>query len=331
MSILDWDIAGILDMGVRAETNALLGKEITIASLLKEGYEAVFLALGGWDSRLSRGAGSRLESPIPGTFLMLDVLRPNVGDQETDTSPRQVVVFGSGASVVQTVEKYKNKGAECITVLVGEAPSDSPFNDSDLKQLEAFSAAVVFEGGISRLFGENNTLLGIEYTNLGTHEKTTIPADELVFSAGRFPELIFQRVENEDDNETSPSDSLKWEGIEPYKRPDLKNQAGLFSNGDVFTDYSAAIKAIGAGRRAAASIHGVLYGITPELSDDVLTPESCIQNVTRLESVKEKPRMIMPLSDSIGAGKTEMGFSEKEAKAEASRCLSCGLICYEKS
>ena len=55
-SILTWDIDGILEMGVEARTGQMLGRDVTVAGLLNDGYEAVLLASGGWDSRLARGA-----------------------------------------------------------------------------------------------------------------------------------------------------------------------------------------------------------------------------------------------------------------------------------
>ena len=56
---------------------------------------------------------------------------------------------------------------------------------------------------------------------------------------------------------------LAWEGILPYKQPWYRDQSGLYAEGDAIADFSAAIKAIGAGRRAAASIHQVMNGIPP--------------------------------------------------------------------
>ena len=54
--VLDWDIDGILELGVEAQTGKTLGKDFTVASLLQEGYETVLIATGGWDAMLMRGA-----------------------------------------------------------------------------------------------------------------------------------------------------------------------------------------------------------------------------------------------------------------------------------
>ena len=114
----------------------------------------------------------------------------------------------------------------------------------------------------------------------------------------------------------------------------MKNETGLFAQGDVLTDYSAAIKAIGAGRRGAVSIHQVMYNIPVALPENVLTPKSVIQDVDRVENIKPFMRQIMPLCNStteLVCSEIEKGFNEDMARKEASRCLQCGLICYEKS
>ncbi len=64
--ILDWDIEGILEMGVTAETGKVMGKDFTVDSLLRQDVDAVFLAAGGWDSRMARVIQRRkLNLPFP--------------------------------------------------------------------------------------------------------------------------------------------------------------------------------------------------------------------------------------------------------------------------
>ena len=82
-----------------------------------------------------------------------------------------------------------------------------------------------------------------------------------------------------------------------------------------------------------ASIHQLMYGIEPELSDNVLQPDSKIQNIHKLtaDDVKSSSRTIMPLRSEKQAGdekELETGFDENMARREAGRCLRCGLICY---
>ena len=104
---------------------------------------------------------------------------------------------------------------------------------------------------------------------------------------------------------------------------------GLLAQGDVLSDFSGAIRAIGAGRRAAAAIHQSMYGLPLTLPDNVLTPISVIQNADAVQEVRADPRRIMPLCNQPDCAELEAGLAETMAKEEARRCLQCGLICYQ--
>ena len=160
----------------------------------------------------------------------------------------------------------------------------------------------------------------------------------MLISAGRYPELIFasNQTESEEGEEVEadkPQGPIQWVGVERYKSPTGTPTSGLLSDSDTLSDFSAAIKAIGAGRRGAASMHQLMYDIDPATQPvHVLTPSSTIQNVDEVERVASSARNIMPLSSpqGIAAGaELEQGFGEEAALAEAQRCLQCGLICYE--
>ena len=337
--ILDWDIEGILEMGVKAETGKVMGKDFTLGSLIQEGFDAVFMASGGWDSRLARGAAADFESPIPGTCMLVDLIRFGTQQLQDFSIGTDVVIAGGGRLALDAVKVCKDLGAETITVLFREKWEDSPVTDADLEKLGLADLKVIYRAAINRLAGEADRLEQVEYIEADTLKKTVIPAQTLVLASGRFPELIFVRPKLEsaeieqDAGAESPSDlSLNWEGIQVYKQPAFKEEIGLFAEGDVLADYSAAIKAIGAGRRAAACVHQIMHGLSPTLTENVITPNSVLQNVYQLENVQASQRQIMPIcsgKELAVCGEIEKGFSPDMAKKEASRCLQCGLICYE--
>lgn len=325
--ILSQDIDSIVDMGVTVQTESMLGRDFSIADLLEEGFESVFLAAGGWDSRLIRGTTER---PIPGTFLLLDLIKA-----ESDFScGADAVILGGGTLALEAARICRKRGAKTITLLFRENPENSPLTDEDIDTLGDDHIHVIFNAATLRILGQGNSLSGLAYVDNGSPEEKIIPADTLVFSSGRFPELVFKKFEPEPAADIDNPPSIQWEGVLPYKKPDQRNETGLFSAGDVLSDYSAAIKAIAAGRRAAASIHRIMYGIPPDLPENVVTPETVLQNVDHVECVNACPRQIMPIAQlkDIEAGKDlEIGFTEETARAEASRCLQCGLICYERT
>ncbi|MDJ0818696.1 MAG: FAD-dependent oxidoreductase [Desulfobacterales bacterium] len=333
--ILDWDIDGILDMGVKAETGKVFGKDITLSSLLEEGFEAVFLAVGGWDSRMARDAVQEIESPVPGTYMMVDLLKLAEGTDAFLGQP-DVAIYGGGKLALEAAKICRSAGARNITILIRDDQKQSQITDEDVSDAGITGLEIKYHVGIQRLFGEADNLNKLEYVDNQTRVSTTIPVQNLIIATGRFPELIFVKQalsedEAQDANQSS-SDSLDWEAFAPYKRPAYKDEVGLFAEGDVLADYSAAIKAIGAGRRAAVTIQQILYGIGPTLTETVITPESAIQDVDHVVDVAASQRRIMPIcsgKELAVCGEIEKGFSDEMAQAEASRCLQCGLICYD--
>ena len=340
---LNWDIDGILEMGVKTETSKALGKDITVDTLLNQGFNAVFVASGGWDSRLTRGAVDQIEKPIPGTFMLVDLIRFGDTNPEALSCGKDVVISGGGKLALQAAEICQNLGAESITVLFREDWENSPVTDEDVKNCGVEGVNIVYSSAITRLSGEKDRLNEIEFTDSKTHEKTAVAANTLVIASGRFPELVFIAAEPEAALPENPAEPVAdavvdtipgWVAISPYKQPMLKGEVGLFADGDALADYSAAIKAIGAGRRAAASIHLLMSGVDPALADEVITPQSSIQDVDHVEDVAASQRQIMPIcsgTELAVCGEIERGFSEDAARTEASRCLQCGLICYERT
>ena len=331
--ILEWDIDGILEMGVKAETGQVLGKDLTVDTLLRQDVDAVFLAAGGWDSRMARGVITEIESPIPGTYMMVDLLNPSVKGSETISFASHVVILEGGKLALETAGMCKNAGAEKITIVYREDLPNSPITDADVKELGIEGLDIVYNAGLHWLRGEEDRLIELDIIDTQTRAISTIPAQSLIIASGRFPELIFVENKPAGSEAGQASDQpLRWEAFAPYKQPAFKDEVGLFAEGDVLADYSAAIKAIGAGRRAAASIQQILYGLDPSVTENVITPQSLIQDVDQVENVAACQREIMPICSGrelAVCGEIERGFSKEAAQAEASRCLQCGLICYE--
>ena len=336
MEVLDWDIKGILDMGVDAKTRKVMGRDITVDSLLTDGFGAVFTASGGWDSRTMRQTGPTAEQPLPDITLLLDVLNSGRDEQPKIECKNNVVIEGGGRLAFDAARICLNSGAKNLTIVFRETRDQIPVDDNDIKTLEKEGVKTIFNVGINRLMGEGNHLTELEYMEIDTDSRQVIPAQTLIVAAGRFPELVFTKRKEEEPTEPDAdlAGALRWEAVEPYKKFPQTNQTGLFAQGDAITDYSAAVKAIGAGRRGAASIHSLMYGISLYLPENTVNPQAVIQNIDHIENVAPLTRRIMPLANAVelaAGNELEKGFSEETARREADRCLQCGLICYKQS
>ncbi|MDM8549391.1 FAD-dependent oxidoreductase, partial [Desulfobacterales bacterium HSG2] len=349
--ILDWDIEGVLEMGVTAQTEKMLGKDFTVNSLLEQGFETVLLASGGWDSRLTRGTDI-IEQPIPGTFLLLDLILADSERHNKIYCEAEVVIAGGESLALDAAKICNDLGVENITILFRETRDESPVEAADIEAIQKEGVNVIFDAGINRIFGEDDRLTELEYMEFGSGSTTTISVKTLFVASGRFPELIFTKQTSEADesdeaagsdkagsdkapeSDKAPKGPILWEAVSPCKQPAYSDEAGLLAEGDALTDYSAAIKAIAAGRRAAASMHQIMYGIPLKHPETVIKSDSVLQNVDHLEDVLPVARQIMPLGsaqETAVGGDLEKGFAEETAQAEAARCLQCGLICYERT
>jgi NADPH-dependent glutamate synthase beta subunit-like oxidoreductase/NAD-dependent dihydropyrimidine dehydrogenase PreA subunit len=331
MDLLDWDIQGIQDLGVTFKTGVSAGTDITIPQLLAgEGFDAVFIATGGWDSRMARNEGDNPTPLFPGAHLLIDLVRSGQNENITVSCGRHAVITGGGKFLVKAVTTLLEKGVETVTV-VSRKPEDDP--DVDLTNLDAEAAqavTVVYNTGITKVRGQEENLTGVEAVDLLSGEKREIAADTLIIGAGRFPELVFVPVKETDETGEmiAGAAALAWEGRELPKKPDVPPQTGLLSKQDVISEYPSAVAAINGGRKAAAAVHHFMYGLEFQDPELMITQHSRIQNVTQIRQVETTPKTAWDdLAQPMAAA---TGFSEAKARQEANRCLQCGLICYEK-
>jgi formate dehydrogenase beta subunit len=256
--------------------------------------------------------------------LLIDIMKAGHENYPDVRLNGRAIVIGGPNLTSGMIQRCKDLGAREVTVLLRQEASGT-LDGKDVR----------FNAGVTRLFGEGDSLVSVELTHLDSGETEIVDAAHVIFASGRVPELIFAPVREDDaetTNERQTDDSaLPWQAVPPYKQPSRSHETGLMADGDVLTDFSAAIKAIASGRRAAASIHKSIYGISLDVPVNVVTPETPVQNVDRVFHVPTASRRIMPLAtaEEVGLGhELEMGFDASAAKAEADRCLQCGLICY---
>ncbi|MCG8686637.1 MAG: 4Fe-4S dicluster domain-containing protein [Desulfobacterales bacterium] len=339
MDVLDWDVQGIADLGVELKTSQKAGEDFTIPGLLKEGYDAVFTATGGWDSRLANNDVGTAANVFPGTWLLIDLLRSKEDASIKVDSGDTVVIAGGGIRLPDAVEILKANGAKRILVISRKDPKDSSFDKIGIDSLAEAGATILYNTGITRITGEEDQLTGIEYIELDTGVKHVIDTNTLIIGSGRFPELAFVPVktdeENEEETEQVDSDSampLIWEGVELQKKPESNRELGLLSRQDVISEYPSAVAAINGGRRAATLMHHLMYDIELQDTDTMIAEHSVVQDVRSLNQVVPSARNILEITPPGKERKERFstGFSTDTAAQEANRCLRCGLVCYEK-
>jgi NADPH-dependent glutamate synthase beta subunit-like oxidoreductase/Na+-translocating ferredoxin:NAD+ oxidoreductase RNF subunit RnfB len=337
--ILDWEIQGILDLGVEAKTNMAMGRDFSLADLQEQGFEAFFLGVGCWASRDMRVEGEDLTGVLPGSNMLID--RGNL--KETPVGDR-VVIIGGGNTAMDCARTCWRLGAKEVTVLYRRSRAEMPANDIEVEEAEHEGVKFHFLAAPTRLIGENGKLGALEFIKMELGEpdasgrrrpvpiegsEEVIECDNVIAAIGQFPDLAFL----EKDSQANQIELTRWSTIQTDDQVMNTNLPGVFSAGDVVLGAATVVEAIGTGRRAARAIHYYLSG------EDMNAPDNWVQDrsqvLTRDQIPQAAPggsRAKMPelsvAERALSFNEVELGLAQEEALKEAQRCLQCGLICY---
>jgi formate dehydrogenase major subunit len=157
-----------------------------------------------------------------------------------------------------------------------------------------------------------------------------IPGSEFVVEATCVIAAIGQAVECAPD-EAPGLDLSKW-GIAVDVKTLATNLPGVFAGGDAVTGPDVAVRAVAAGKLAAASLDQYLTGRkvigAPEAVNVVLGKLDEDELAEMLRDIEEAPRAKMPHLPMEKRRSTfdevELGFAPADAVRESKRCLGCG-------
>jgi formate dehydrogenase beta subunit len=339
--ILDWEIEGILELGVEANCEKALGKDFTIQSLKDDGFEAIFLGIGAWGARNMRLEGEDLNGVISGTDMLIE----RGLDKETPVGDK-VVIIGGGNTAMDCARTCWRLGSKEVTVLYRRSRSEMPANDIEVFESEMEGVKFKFLAAPTKLIGdENGKLTHMEYLTMELGEpdasgrrrpvpiegsETLMEVDNVIAAIGQFP-LLDSLDEDEVGKEIGRT---RWNSILTDDLAMTTNVPGVFAAGDGVLGAATVVEAIGTGRRAARSIHKFLSD-----EEDLSAPANEVLDWRKVRTRSEIPgamkggeRAKMPdIHVPERAGnfvEVELGLPEEEAVREANRCLQCGLICY---
>ncbi len=340
-NIIEYEIDGILDAGVRAVTGQRLGTDFTVDSLLKEGYAGVVIATGGWDTHMAFQSPDRLTETLPGVHLLLDFIMSRKAGR-TQVTGKRIMILGGGRAGLNAALDCLKGGAEETHMLLRSTREQAPFSEEERENAEAQGVRFHFESALTKMVGRGTSLTHVEVSGLanqGEDSGEILAVDMLLTGTGRFPELIYvpqAPVDGEDGEEPeSPPEAMIWETLVPYSSPSAEQDKGLFRPGEAASDYRAVVEAIGAGRRAATSLQRFLNGEPVSPPPHMIRKFTQVLNLVQIEPVPQIPRAIVPerpQEEQITDPSAEIALtlSVDQAVTEAKRCLQCGLICYRR-
>lgn len=346
--VLQWEIDGILALGVEAKTNVRLGRDFTIDSLVAAGYDAVFLGIGAWKDYKLNVEGEDLQGCYTGIDFLTRFARHQQGDSaDKPFVGRRCAVIGGGNTAIDCVRTLVRLGADEVAIVYRRTRKEMPANEVEIVAAEHEGVKFHFLAAPTKVIGDaEGRVVQLEYLTMKLGEpdasgrrrpvpvegsETRLDIDMLVTAIGQGPDVDFTH----EGRRIAELNVSRWSTIEANPETLQTNIPYVFAAGDAQTGASLVVEAIGGGRRAARAIHLYLSGekVTPvprSLRKKHI-PESLFKTVPGIQPSPRTPMPELPVAERIQTfAEADLVIQEADARRESCRCLDCCRICYNK-
>lgn len=330
--VLDKEIAIIEKLGVKMINGVKLGKDFTVASL-KAQNDAVIVAVGAWKSSSMRTPGEELD----GIYGGIDFLRAVALKQEINIGDK-VVICGGGNTAMDACRTVVRLGAKEVYCVYRRTRNEMPAEDIEITEAEEEGVQFKFLTNPISFNGKDGKVKSVTLQLMELGEPDASGRRRPVAIEGKTEELdvdsvivaIGQKLVNEDVSELKLTDRGNIEAdIDTFKT----NIEGVFAIGDATNrGASIAIEAIGEANRCALSIDAYLNGEDIETRVPYISrrDEELIDFQSKEKCPARKPKVLPAAERKNNFDEVCLGYTEEDAKAEASRCLECGCKEYYK-
>lgn len=263
-AIVQKEVDGLKALGVKIETNVVIGKSITVDELFDEfGYEAVFIGSGAGLPRFMNIPGENLNGVYSANEFLTRINLMKAFQEGSSTPierPAKAVIVGGGNVAMDAARSAKRLGAD-VTIVYRRSMEELPARKEEVEH--AIEEGIVFKllNNPIEIVGEDGRVKAVRCQEMELSEP-----DE---SGRRSPVPIEGKI-NEIEADcfivaigTSPNPLIKstTDGLDTNRRGCLvadesgaTTRDGVFAGGDAVTGAATVILAMGAGKKAAAAM-----------------------------------------------------------------------------
>ena len=265
------EIKTVEDLGVKIDTNVIVGRSITIDELKEDGYEAVFVGSGAGLPRFLNIPGENLLGVYSANeFLTRVNLMKGYKFPETPTPVkvgRRVAVVGAGNVAMDAARTAKRLGAEEVYIVYRRSEEEAPARLEELHHAKEEGIIFRFLNNPAAILGdENGWVKGMEVVKqqLGEPDASgrrrpepiegsnyVMDVETVIIAIGQSPNPLIRQT-------TPGLECQKWGGIIVNEETMESSKENVYAGGDTVTGAATVILAMGAGKRAAAAIDAKL-------------------------------------------------------------------------
>ena len=325
--ILDKEIESILSTGIEVKTGITVGSDVSFDEL-KNKYDALYIAIGAHTDKKTGIEGEN----SGGVMSAVEMLRAIGDDSLPDFTGKEIVVIGGGNVAMDVCRSSVRLGARKVSCVYRRRQADMTALPEEVEgaiaegvELVTLAAPVRIEadenGRAAALWAQPQIIGTIDAAGRPRPEKAArdeirIPADIIIVAIG-------QGIETHGFEQSKIS--IKRGTFIAEASGQIDNMDGVFAGGDCVTGPATVIRAIAAGKVAAANIDEYL-GFHHEISVDVVVPDPQLSSNPPHGRINTTERQACERKNDFTC--IECGMTDEEANAESSRCLRCDHFGY---
>ena len=265
-AIVQREIDQLKALGVKIETNVVIGRTITIDELKTEyGFESVFIGSGAGLPKFMGIPGENLKGVYSANEFLTRVNLMNAYREGSATpiqKGRRVAVVGGGNVAMDAVRCARRLGAE-VYIIYRRTEAELPARLEEIEHAKEEGVVFRFLTNPLEIIGDEAGWVAAarcQKMTLGEPDASgrrrpvpiegaeeTIPLDTVIMALGTSPNPLIRDT-------TEGLDTQRWGGIIVEEETGKTSREGVYAGGDAVTGAATVILAMGAGKTAAAAI-----------------------------------------------------------------------------
>ena len=265
-AIVSREVETLRSLGVKIETNVVVGKSRSVDELFASGFEAVFIGSGAGLPKFMNIPGENLKGVYSANeFLtrvnLMKAYQP--GSETPIMRADRVAVVGGGNVAMDAARCAKRLGASKVYIVYRRGADELPARAEEVEHAKEEGIEFrLLTNPIEILRGENGFVAGIrcERMELGEPDASgrrrpvavkdsafDIELDAVIMAIGTSPNPLIKST-------TKGLETQKWGGIVAEEPSGQTSREGVFAGGDAVTGAATVILAMGAGKSSARAI-----------------------------------------------------------------------------
>lgn len=266
-TVVQAEVENVKKLGVKIETNVIVGKSVRIDELMEDGYEAVFIGSGAGLPSFMGIEGEALVGVYSANEYLTraNLMKAYRDDYDTPViKSKNVAVVGGGNVAMDAARTALRLGAENVYIVYRRGMEELPARNEEIEHAE--EEGIIFKtlhNPVKLIGDENGRVCKMECVKMELGEPDAsgrrrpiaidgsnfeLDVDTVIMSIGTSPNPLLRTT-------TEGLEANKWGCLVVNEDTLETTRENVYAGGDAVTGAATVILAMGAGKQAAASIH----------------------------------------------------------------------------